>query len=396
MTEVYLAGLCRTAVGSFGGVFRDVPAVVLGETVIREALKRAGIQPEKVDEVIFGNVLQAGQGQNPARQAAIRAGIPVFVPAATVNKVCGSGLYSVALACRTIAAGDARCVVAGGTESMSRAPYILDQARWGARMGDREITDEMIRDGLWDAFYDYHMGITAENVAERYSVTRREQDEFAVTSQQKAARARRNGSFDDEIVAVEVKKRKDASQLIIRDEYIREDATLEGIQGLRPAFKEGGTVTAGNSSGINDGAAAVIAASAEFMKENGLKPQLKVVAAASRGVDPSVMGIAPISAVGAALAKAGLETGDIDLFEVNEAFAAQSLAVVSELGLDMNRVNVNGGAIALGHPIGASGARILVTLAYEMEKRKACRGLATLCIGGGMGEAMIVERCEGL
>jgi len=394
MQEAYIIGASRTAIGTFGGSLKDVPAVKLGEVVIKEALKRANVPNESVDEVIMGNVLQAGQGQNPARQAAIGAGIPVEIPSMTLNKVCGSGLKAVNLAAQAIKAGEAECVVAGGMESMSTAPYIVRALRWGARMGNAEIEDYMVHDGLWDIFNNYHMGITAENVAEKYGITRKEQDEFSLASHMKAKSAREEGRFKDEIVAVSVPQKKSDPILFENDEHIRVDTSLDKLLKLRPAFKADGTVTAGNSSGINDGAAALIIASRNFVKKHGLKPMAKIKAYGSRGVDPAVMGLGPIPSVKVALDKAGLSINDMGLIEVNEAFAAQSIAVIRELGLDLAKVNVNGGAIALGHPIGASGARILVTLLYEMIRRDEKYGLATLCIGGGMGEATIIERDE--
>ncbi len=391
MKEVYLLGLCRTAVGSFGGVFKDIPAVTLGSIVMKEALNRSGVRASDIDEVFFGNVLQAGLGQNPARQAAIHAGIPTDIPAATVNKVCGSGLHSVTLAYRTILSGDAECVLAGGMENMSAAPYIMNQARWGARMNNATMVDSMVNDGLWDVFNNYHMGITAENVAEQCGITREMQDEIAVRSQQRASAARTEGRFAEEIIPVSIPQRKGDPILAETDEFIRDGVTLEALAKLRPAFKKDGTVTAGNASGINDGAAAVLVVSGDFVKKYNLKPILRIVSTGSRGVDPSVMGLGPIPSVRQALEKAGLTVGDIDLFELNEAFAAQAGAVNKELGVSADKVNVNGGAIAIGHPIGASGARILVTLAYEMKRRGAKRGVASLCIGGGMGEAVVVE-----
>ncbi len=393
MENVYLIGLCRTPVGSFGGALKDVKAVDLGKLVISEALRRAKVDPGDVDEVFMGNVLQAGLGQNTARQAAINAGIPVEVPASTINKVCGSGLFSVALACRAIQAGDAGCVVAGGMESMSGAPFVMHNARWGARMGHTQMVDAMIHDGLWEAFNDYHMGMTAENIAEKYGITREMQDDYAALSQQRACAARAAGSFKDEIVPVSIPRRKGEPIIMDTDEYIKEGVTSESIARLKPAFKrDGGTVTAANASGINDGAAAMVVCSESFVKEHGLKPMLRICATGSAGVDPRLMGMGPVPSVKKALAKAGMNLDKIDLFELNEAFAAQSLAVARELGVDDKKVNVNGGAIAIGHPIGASGARILVTLAYEMEKRSAKYGVAALCIGGGMGEAIVVER----
>lgn len=392
MKEVYLVSMCRTAVGSFGGALKNTPAVALGSLVIKEALNRAGIEPKDVNEVFFGNVLQAALGQNPARQAALKAGIPVEVPCTTINKVCGSGLHSVSLAYRTILAGEADCVVAGGTESMSLAPYAVPSARWGARMNNSTMVDVMVNDGLWDAFNNYHMGITAENVAEQFGITREMQDELAARSQQRACAAIDSGRFSDEIVPVVIPQKKGDPVVFDKDEHPRAGTTKEGLAKLKPAFKkDGGTVTAGNASGINDGAAAIVVASGEFVKAHNLKPMLKIISTGSVGVDPSIMGTGPIPSVRQALKKANMTTGDIDLFELNEAFAAQACAVNKELGLTPDNVNVNGGAIALGHPIGASGARILVTLAYEMKKRNSKRGVASLCIGGGMGEALVVE-----
>ncbi|NLC85087.1 MAG: acetyl-CoA C-acetyltransferase [Ruminococcaceae bacterium] len=388
---VYILSACRTPIGSFGGALKPLTAVDLGKVAITEALQRAAVTPEQVDEVIFGNVLQGGQGQNPARQVAVAAGIPLEKPAVTINKVCGSGLYSVALAMRTIKADEGECLVAGGTESMSNVPYLAGDVRWGSRMGDVKLKDYMVSDGLWDVFNDYHMGITAENVAEKYGITREQQDSFAVSSQQKAAAAQREGRFAAEITAVAVPQRKGDPLIVDADEYIRPDTSLEKISRLKPAFIKDGTVTAANASGINDGAAALVIGSADFVEQNNLKPLARIVASASCGIDPAIMGMGPVPAIQACLQKAGLEVGDIDLFELNEAFASQSLAVCQELGLDQQKVNVNGGAIALGHPIGASGARILTSLLYEMARRKSRYGLAALCIGGGMGEAMIVE-----
>ena len=389
---VYLLGLCRTPIGSFGGCLKPLTAARLGAAVVTESLKRAGVRADQVDEVLLGNVLQGGQGQNSARQAAMAAGIPVEVPAATINKVCGSGLFSVTLALRTILSGDGRCLVAGGMESMSNVPYLAPDVRWGSRMGDATLKDYMVSDGLWDVFNDYHMGITAENVAERHGITRARQDAFAAASQQKAAAARRDGRFSAEIVPLSIPQKKGDPLIVAEDEYIRPDTTAESIARLKPAFKKDGTVTAANSSGINDGAAAMVVASADFVAENQLTPLARIVAGASCGVDPAYMGMGPEPAIRACLKKAGLDLADIGLFELNEAFAAQSLAVCQVLGIDPEKVNVNGGAIALGHPIGASGARILTTLVYEMQKRGVRYGLAALCIGGGMGEAMIVER----
>ncbi len=393
MEEVYLAAMCRTAIGSFGGSLKDIPAVKLGEIVIREAISRAGIKPEDVDEVFFGNVLQASLGQNPARQAALNAGIPITTPATTLNKVCGSGLHSVSLAYRTIRAGEADCIIAGGMENMSQAPYAIKSARWGARMGDNKLTDVMITDGLWDAFNNYHMGITAENVAERYGITREMQDELAARSQQRACAAIAEGKFKDEIVSVVIPQKKGDPKVFDTDEFPRAGTTVEILAKLRPAFKkDGGTVTAGNASGINDSAAAIVVCSGKFVKEHGLKPMLKIVATGSVGVNPDEMGLGPVPSVQQALKKANLKIDDIDLFELNEAFAAQACEVSKRLGLTPDKVNVNGGAIALGHPIGASGARILVTLAYEMKRRNSKYGVASLCIGGGMGEALVVEK----
>ncbi|HHV46656.1 MAG TPA: acetyl-CoA C-acetyltransferase [Tissierellia bacterium] len=392
MREVVIVSAVRTPIGTFGGSFKDVSAVTLGSIVAKEAIKRANITPEMVDEVIFGNVLQAGQGQNVARQVSIHAGIPIEVPSYTVNKVCGSGLKTVALAAQAILAGDADIILAGGTENMSQAPYILKGARWGQRMGDGTIEDYMVHDGLWDIFNDYHMGITAENVAAQWNITREEQDKFALTSQQRAEKAIKSGRFKDEIVPVSVPQRKGDPIIVDTDEHPRFGTTLEGLAKLKPAFKKDGTVTAGNASGINDGAAALVVMSKEKAEELGIKPLATIVSYVSAGVDPKIMGTGPIPASRKALEKANMTVADLDLVEANEAFAAQSLAVVKDLGLDPEKTNVNGGAIALGHPIGASGARILVTLLHEMAKRDAKTGLATLCIGGGQGIALIVKR----
>lgn len=391
MEEVYILSACRTAIGSFAGTLKDVPAVKLGEIVIREALSRANVPAGDVDEAIFGNVLQSGLGQNPARQAAVGAGLPVEIPAMTINKVCGSGLKAVNLGALSIKAGDAEIVVAGGMENMSRAPYIMRDYRNGGRMGDGKIVDEMICDGLWDAFNDYHMGITAENIAEKYGITREEQDAFAAASQQKCEAAQNQKKFEDEIVIVQIPQKKGDPLLFNIDEYPRKGATASGIASLKPAFKKDGTVTAANASGINDGAAALVLASKSYVQKNNLKPLAKIVSYGSRGVAPEIMGMGPVASVRQALARAGLALDDMDLVEANEAFAAQAIAVARELGLDHDKVNVNGGAIALGHPIGASGARILVSLLHEMRKRGCKYGLATLCIGGGMGEAIIVQ-----
>lgn len=391
MREVVIASAVRTAIGKFGGSLTPLSAPQMGAVVIKEALDRAALKPEQVDEVIMGNVLQAGLGQNPARQAAIFAGLPVEVPAFTVNKVCGSGLKCVELAAQSILAGDNDIVVAGGMESMSNAPFTVPgKARWGLKMGDQKMVDVMIRDGLWDAFNDYHMGITSENVAEKFGVTREDQDEVACRSQQRAIEAIKSGAFKEEIVPVTIKTKK-GEKVFDTDEFPKEGTTMEVLTKLRPAFKKGGTVTAGNASGLNDGAAALVIMSADKAKELGIKPMAKIVSYASAGVDPAIMGIGPIPASRKALAKAGLEVKDMDLVEANEAFAAQTVEVGWELQLDWAKTNVNGGAIALGHPIGASGARILVTLLYALKHRDKKRGLATLCIGGGMGTATVVE-----
>ena len=392
MREVVIASAVRTAVGSYGGSLKDFAAPDLGAIVIKEAMNRANVKPETVDEVIFGCVLQAGQGQNVARQCAVKAGIPIEIPAATINIICGSGLKSVSLAAQMVMSGDNDIVIAGGTEIMSAAPYVVPKARWGHRMGDGKFIDEMIKDGLWDAFNNYHMGVTAENVAEQWGISREEQDEFAATSQNRAEKARKEGRFKDEIVPVEVKTRK-GSFMFEDDEFIRDGVTKEALAKLRPAFKkDGGTVTAGNASGINDGAAAFVIMSKEKADELGIKPLATIVSHATAGVDPSVMGTGPIPSSRKALERAGLKIEDIDLVEANEAFAAQSIAVKRDLNLDMEKTNVNGGAIAIGHPIGASGGRILTTLLFEMKKRDSKYGLATLCIGGGMGTALIVKR----
>ena len=392
MREVVIASAARTALGSFGGSLKDVPAAELGAIVIKEAVKRAGINPEQVEEVVMGNVIQAGLGQNVARQATLKAGLPNEVPAMTINKVCGSGLRTVALAAQMIKAGDADIVVAGGMENMSAAPYVLDKARWGQRMGDGKLVDTMIKDALWDAFNNYHMGVTAENIAEQWGLTREMQDEFSAASQAKAEAAIKAGKFKDEIVPVVIPQRKGDPIVFDTDEFPRFGTTVEKLAKLKPAFVKDGTVTAGNASGINDGAAAFVVMSAEKAAELGVKPLAKIVSYGSKGLDPAIMGYGPFHATKKALEAANLTVEDMDLIEANEAFAAQSLAVAKDLNFDMSKVNVNGGAIALGHPVGASGARILTTLLYEMEKRDAKRGLATLCIGGGMGTALIVER----
>ena len=389
--KVVLAGGCRTAIGKMAGALSTTPAADLGAIVIREALNRAGVPEDQVDQVYMGCVIQAGLGQNVARQASIKAGIPVEAPAMTINIVCGSGLNCVNMAAAMIQAGEADIVVAGGMENMSMAPYALKNARYGYRMGNAPMIDTMVNDALWDVFNDYHMGITAENVAEQWGLTREQLDEFAASSQQKACAAIESGRFKDEIVPVEVKQKK-STVIVDTDEGPRPGTTAESISKLRPAFKKDGIVTAGNASGINDGAAAIVVMSEEKAKELGVKPMATWVSGALGGVDPSIMGVGPVPASRKALAKAGLTIADMDLIEANEAFAAQSLAVAHDLEFDMSKVNVNGGAIALGHPVGASGCRILVTLLHEMEKRDAKKGLATLCIGGGMGCATIVER----
>ena len=389
--KVVLAGACRTAIGSMGGSVSTTPAADLGAIVIKEALKRAGVPADKVDAVYMGCVIQAGLGQNVARQSSIKAGVPVEVPAMTINIVCGSGLNCVNMAAAMIQAGEADIVVAGGMENMSMAPYALKNARYGYRMGNAPMVDTMVNDALWDAFNDYHMGITAENVAEQWGLTREQLDEFSANSQQKACAAIEAGKFKDEIVPVEVKKKKETI-VFDTDEGPRPGTTAEGIARLRPAFKKDGIVTAGNASSINDGAAAIVVMSEEKAKELGVTPMATWVAGALGGVDPSIMGVGPVAATKKVMEKTGLTVADMDLIEANEAFAAQSLAVAHDLEFDMSKVNVNGGAIALGHPVGASGCRILVTLLHEMAKRDAKKGLATLCIGGGMGCATIVER----
>ena len=423
MKDIYVVNCCRTAIGSFGGSLKDTPAAEMGGIVIKEALNRAGVKPEQVDEVMFGCILTAGLGQNPARQAAIKAGVPISVPAYTVGMVCGSGMKSVIEGARSIAAGDAEIVVAGGMENMSAAPYSLPAARWGARMGDKKVVDTMIKDGLWDAYNNYHMGTTAENICDIWGITREDLDAFGLASQQKTEAAQAAGKFDDEIVPVMIKKKKELVEFKV-DEFPRHGTTAEALAKLKPAFvvsgdnafkANGGTVedtfgakackepqadaqtarvTAGNASGINDGAAALVLASAEAVEKYGLKPMAKLIGWGQGGVDPKIMGVGPVPASRQAMAKAGVTLDDIDLIEANEAFAAQSIAVARELGFDMNKVNVNGGALAIGHPVGASGARIIVTLLHEMQKREdAKKGLATLCIGGGMGVATIFEKC---
>ncbi len=392
MKEVVIVRAVRTAIGSFGGTLKDLPAAELGAVVIKNILEETGIPIAEIDEVILGNVLQAAQGQNPARQAAIKAGIPENVPSYTVNKVCGSGLKAVGLAAQAIRAGDGDMYVVGGMENMSMAPYADLKSRWGARMGNNELVDVMIKDGLWCAFNDVHMGITAENIAERWNLSRAAQDEFAAASQQKFQAAQAENRFENEIVPVIIPQRKGDPIRFALDEYPRAGVTAEGLAKLRPAFKRDGTVTAANASGINDGAAALLVMSSEKAKALGLKPMARILSYAASGVDPAIMGMGPVEASRKALAKANLTVEDLDLIEANEAFASQSLAVAQELKFDASKVNVNGGAIALGHPIGASGARILVTLLHALEQRGKKHGLATLCIGGGQGYATVVER----
>jgi acetyl-CoA C-acetyltransferase len=392
MKEVVIVSAVRTPIGSFGGKLKDVSAVDLGALVVKEALAKANVDPSTVDELIFGNVLQAGLGQNVARQVSVHAGIPIEVPSFTVNKVCGSGLKTVELAAQAIIAGDAEIVVAGGTENMSQAPYVMKSARWGQRMGNSVMEDVMIKDGLWDAFNDYHMGNTAENIVAKYELTREEQDKLAVASQNKAEAAVTSGRFKEEIVPVVIPQRKGDPVVVDTDEYPKFGATVEGIAKLRPAFIKDGSVTAANASGLNDGAAALVVMSKEKADELGLTPLATIASYASAGVDPTIMGTGPIPATEKALKKANMSVEDLDLIEANEAFAAQALSVIKGLKLDESKINVNGGAIALGHPIGASGARILVTLLHEMGKRDAKTGLATLCIGGGQGTAVVVKR----
>ena len=419
MKDLYVVSCCRTAVGSFGGSLKDTPATDLGAIVVKEALKRANVAPENVDEVMFGCILTAAQGQNPARQVAIKAGVPFSVPAYTVGMVCGSGMKSVIEAGRAIRSGDAEIVVCGGTENMSAAPFASMDARWGARMGDKKLVDTMIKDGLWDAYNNYHMGTTAENICDIWGITREELDAFAASSQQKTEAAQKAGKFEDEIVPVTIKKKKEMVEFKV-DEFPKAGVTAEGIAKLRGAFPVGPEgvedevvhtfeltqvheadtkkhvqrVTAANASGINDGAAAIVLASGEAVEKYGLKPMAKLVSWGHGGVDPKIMGVGPVPASRDAMAKASLTIKDIDLVEANEAFAAQSIAVARELDFDMSKVNVNGGAISIGHPVGASGARIIVTLLHEMAKRpEAKKGLATLCIGGGMGVATIFEKC---
>jgi acetyl-CoA C-acetyltransferase len=388
---VILSG-CRTPIGTFGGAFKDVSAVELGTAAVREALARSGVPADRVDEVVLGCILQAGLGMNPARQVAIRAGLPESVPAVTVNKVCGSGLKAVTMAAQAVRCGDAEIVVAGGAESMTRAPYLLPGARWGERLGHGRVLDHMIHEGLTDAFHDIHMGVTAENLVERYGISRGDQDAFAAESQARAVAAIAAGVFKEEIVPVALPAKKGESKAVDTDEHPRAGTTAESLGKLKAAFKDGGSVTAGNASGLNDGAAALVIASAGAAEAEGVTPIGRIVSYASAAVDPRVMGIGPVPAVRKALARAGLRADAIDLYELNEAFAAQSLAVLRDLALDPAKVNVNGGAIALGHPIGASGARILVTLLYALRARSLRYGVAALCIGGGQGIALVVER----
>lgn len=392
MREVVIVGAVRTPIGNFGGSLSKVSAIDLGVTAAKGAIERSGINPEIIDEVIVGNILSGGLGQNPARQIAIKSGLNVETSALTINKVCGSGLRAVSMAAQFIMLGDADVILAGGTESMSNAPYLLQKARWGQRMGNGELIDTMINDGLWDAFNDYHMGITAENIAEQWNISKEEQDKFALQSQLKAEKAQKEGKFKDEIVPVYVPQRRKDPIEVSEDEYPKHGMTIEKMSKLRPAFKKDGSVTAGNASGINDGAAFVIVMAKEKAEELGIKPLVTIKSYASAGLDPKIMGYGPVPATMKALEKAKMNIEEIDLIEANEAFAVQSIAVAKDLNLDPEKVNVNGGAIALGHPIGASGTRILVTLIHEMLKRDSKKGLATLCIGGGQGTSIIVER----
>jgi len=392
MKEVVIVSAARTAIGNFGGSLAEISAVDLGVIAAKEAIKRAGISPDMIDESIIGNILSAGLGQNMARQIAIKAGVPETSPALTINKLCGSGLRAVSMAAQFIMLGDADIILAGGSENMSQAPYLLEKARYGYKMGHGEIADSLIKDGLTDAFNNYHMGITAENIAEQWHLSREEQDQFALKSQLKTEKAQKEGKFKAEIVPVEIPQRKGNPIIFDTDEFPKHGMTMEKISALRPAFKKDGTVTAANASGINDGAAMLIIMSKEKADELGLKPMAKILAYGNAALDPKIMGYGPVPATKKALAKANLTIADIDLVEANEAFASQSLAVAKDLGLDPNKVNVNGGAIALGHPVGASGARILITLLYEMQRTNAKIGLATLCIGGGQGTALIVEK----
>jgi acetyl-CoA C-acetyltransferase len=392
MTDIVITNALRTAIGKFGGSLAKTPAPELGATVIRALLAQSGIKPEQISEVILGQVLAAGSGQNPARQALIKAGLPHAVPAMTINKVCGSGLKAVMLAAQAVQCGDADIVIAGGQENMSASPHVLLGSRDGFRMGDAKLVDTMIVDGLWDVYNQYHMGTTAENVAKKYEISRAQQDEFAVASQNKAEAAQKAGRFKDEIVPVMIPQRKGDPLAFAIDEFVKAGTTLDSISGLRPAFSKDGSVTAANASGLNDGGAAVLVMTAERAHALGLKPLAKIKAFASSGVDPALMGMGPVPASRRALEKAGWKAADLDLMEINEAFAAQACAVNKEMGWDTSKINVNGGAIALGHPIGASGCRVLVTLLHEMGKRNAKKGLASLCIGGGMGVALAVER----
>jgi acetyl-CoA C-acetyltransferase len=391
-TDIVIVSAVRTAVGKFGGSLAKTPATELGAIVIKEALARAKVDPSQVGEVIMGQVLAAGAGQNPARQASLKAGLPKEVPALTINAVCGSGLKAVMLAAQSIAWGDSEIVVAGGQENMSAAPHVLPNSRDGQRMGDWKMVDTMIVDGLWDVYNQYHMGVTAENVAKQYEISRAQQDELALASQTKAAAAQAAGKFKDEIVAVSIPQKKGDPVVFDQDEFINKKTNAEALAGLRPAFDKSGTVTAGNASGINDGAAAFVMMSAKKAQELGLKPLARIVSFGTSGLDPATMGMGPVPATKKALQRAGWSVGDVNLFELNEAFAAQACAVNKELGIDPAKVNVNGGAIAIGHPIGASGARILVTLLHEMQRREAKKGVAALCIGGGMGVSLAVER----
>ena len=392
MTDIVIVGAVCTAIGKFGGGLAKTPAPELGATVIRALLARANLKPDQISEVILGQVLTAGSGQNPARQALIKAGLPAAIPAMTINKVCGSGLKAVMLASQAVQCGDADVVIAGGQENMSAAPHVLPGSRDGFRMGDAKLVDSMIVDGLWDVYNQYHMGTTAENVAKQYNISRSQQDEFAVKSQNKAEAAQKGGKFKDEIVPVMIPQRKGDPVAFAADEFIKAGTTLESVNGLKPAFAKDGTVTAANASGINDGGAAVLVMSAAKAQQLGFKPMARIKAFASSGVDPSIMGMGPVPASKRCLEKAGWKPADLDLMEINEAFAAQACAVNKEMGWDTSKINVNGGAIALGHPIGASGCRVLVTLLYEMARRDAKKGLASLCIGGGMGVALAVER----
>ena len=392
MTDIVIVGAARTAIGKFGGGLAKTPAPELGATAIRALLARANLKPEDISEVVLGQVLTAGSGQNPARQALIKAGLPAAIPAMTINKVCGSGLKAVMLAAQAVQCGDADIVIAGGQENMSAAPHVLAGSRDGFRMGDAKLVDSMIVDGLWDVYNQYHMGTTAENVAKQYGISRSQQDEFAVASQNKAEAAQKAGKFKDEIVPVMIPQRKGDPVAFAADEFIKAGTTLESVSALKPAFAKDGTVTAANASGINDGGAAVLVMSAAKAQQLGLKPMARIKAFASSGVDPSIMGMGPVPASKRCLEKAGWKPADLDLMEINEAFAAQACAVNKEMGWDTSKINVNGGAIALGHPIGASGCRVLVTLLYEMARRDAKKGLASLCIGGGMGVALAVER----